>query len=252
MSNDVENVSLRQHMESILDEKDRALAMADGEREKAAAALRGEHQRAEDQAGREREKAAENLRVELARAIKEGDDRLREHIANQIMQINSALVSAEKLELERLSRADATISALSEKLEVVRQAAAIAQTKFEEDVRQRFANVNEFRDALDDLGKQMATRREMETAVANLTDQVAKAREERQHQIDDLRGTLDELRSRLDIGAPQIPELQAFVAANMGRREGVQASTGMVFGAIAGLAALLGIVIVLANVLTGQ
>lgn len=238
-------VTLRQHMESILDEKDRALEMAGDEREKAASALRNEQYRREDMASREREKAAENLKIELARSIKEGDDRLREHISNQIMQINAALVSADKLEQAR-------IHSVSEKFDLQQSNHETAQLKFEKEVSNRFETVNEFRASLDDLGKQMATRRETESNIANVADAVEKARQERQHQIDDLRGTLDELRSRLDVGAPQIPELQAFVNSNLGRREGVSSSTGMIIGGVGLIATVLTIVIVLANVFTGQ
>lgn len=244
------NVELREYVEALLTEKDRAQSLADQERERSAAALRGERQRAEDRASEERERAAENLRVELARAIQEGDDRLREHIANQIMQIQSALTSADKLELERVDRLRAELNALGVLLQALREESASAQEKFETSVHARFQQVNEFRGSLDDLGKQMATRREMEAAIINVNDKVDKAREERQHQIDDLRTTLDELRSRLDVGAPQIPELQAFVAAAVGRKEGVQMSTGLLFGGLGALGVVITIIIVLANVLT--
>lgn len=224
-----ENVSLRQHVESILGEKDRALSMAESEREKAAAALRNEQQRREDQAGEEREKAASTLRVELARAIHEGDDRLREHIANQIMQIRDALISAEKLEVERLARLDARVDSVAETQEVLRQAARETQSEFKTDIKDRFANVNEFRNALDDLGKQMATRRELEA----------------------LGTALAELRSRIDVGPEQLQTLQSRADTAAGRQTGVQASTGMLFAAAAFIATVLGIVIVLSNVLTG-
>lgn len=213
MPADEGRVPLRQFVEAILDEKDRALAMADDEREKAASALRGEQQRALDQAGREREKAAETLRIELARAIREGDERLREHISNQIMQIQAALVSAEKLEMERLSRSDAVTQALAEKLEVLRVAQSVAQDKFEVSVESRFSQVNEFRGALDDLGKSMATRRDLEASQAATNER-----------YDGIQSAIGDLRSRLDIGPAGLGSLQSRVDLSAGHNAGAAAS----------------------------
>ena len=199
--------ALKAHFEALLAEKERALLEASQEREKAAAALR----------------------IEMARAIDQGDDRLREHIANQIAAIQAALTAEQR-----------------------------ASDKFEDTVVARFAQVNEFRGSLDDLGKQMATRRELETATSTLslriedgivsvTDAVDKARQERQHQIDDLRATLAELRSRLDVGAPQIPELQKFVAQREGHSRGVGLSTSVLAGGLAALATFMTIIVIAAN-----
>lgn len=214
------SAQIKEFIEAILAEKDRALSMAGDEREKAAAALRNEQQRAIDRAAEEREKAAMNLRIELARSIEEGDARLREHIMNQVSQIQSAL-----------------------------EAALRASDKFEETVKARFTQVNEFRAALDDLGKQMATRREMETAVTNLADNIEKARTERQRSIEELQAAIQELRSRLDTGT-DLRHLQARLDLDTGRNEGVKASWGNMAALIAAAATTLGIVIVLTNVLT--
>ncbi|MEJ7784751.1 MAG: hypothetical protein WKF96_08110 [Solirubrobacteraceae bacterium] len=88
--------SLHNHVERILDEKQRATDIAEREREKASMALRDEQRVARDTAEREREKAAQALAAGLARAIQEGDDRLREHIENQVQQINAALEAARR------------------------------------------------------------------------------------------------------------------------------------------------------------
>lgn len=211
---------IKEFIEAILDEKDRALHMADAEREKAAAALRNEQQRAIDRAAEEREKAASNLRVELARSIDEGDARLREHIMNQVSQIQSALVAATR-----------------------------ASDKFEETVKARFTQVNEFRAALDDLGKQMATRRELETAIVNLAENIEKARIERQRSIEELQQALQEMRSRLDTGT-DLRHLQTRIDLGEGRNQGTKATWGNVAAMIGVAATGLGILVVLANVLT--
>jgi hypothetical protein len=232
---------VKEFVEALLAEKDRALAMADDEREKAASALRGEQRRALDQAASEREKAAENLRVELARSIREGDERLREHIQNQVMQIGAALVSADKLELERMGKVQATVEALVDKLEVLRAAQSTAQDKFEHSVESRFKQVNEFRAALDDLGKQMATRREMEAASAAIAERA-----------ETLQKSLADLRSRIDVGPEGLDSLRARADAAAGKEEGVKLTTGLLFGSIAALAAVITIVIILANYATGK
>jgi hypothetical protein len=53
-------------------------------------------QRAIVEAGHEREKAAQALATALERSIREGDERLREHIENQIHQIQAALEAARR------------------------------------------------------------------------------------------------------------------------------------------------------------
>lgn len=225
--NDTTDVTLKEHVDVVLREKDRAIEMATEEREKAAHALR----------------------LEMERAVKEGDERLREHISNQIMQIKAALESAEKLETTRFDANQTSLAGVAREQESLRLAQRDAQLKFERSVESRFAQVNEFRGSLDDLSKQMATRRELETAITNALDSVEKARQERQHQIEDVRQTLAELRSRLDVGAPQIPELQRFAATLGGRQEGVKLTTGILFGGLAAFAAVISIVVVVANVL---
>lgn len=220
-------IELKEHMEVVLREKDRAIEMATEEREKAASALR----------------------LEMERAVREGDERLREHISNQIIQIKAALDSAEKLETTRFDMTQHSLSSVVREQEALRSTQRDAQMKFERSVESRFAQVNEFRGSLDDLSKQMATRRELETGITNLTALVEGSRIERQHQIDDIRLTLAEMRSRLDIGAPQIPELQRFAASVGGRQEGVKLTTGLLYGGLAALATVISIVVVLVNVL---
>ena len=112
------------HIEVLLAEKDRAVEMATEEREKAAKALREEQQHAAEVAEHEREKAAEALRTGLDRAIKEGDERLREHVLSQIERITADLVSADKLEIARI---DAVRNQLTDAVEAASQAVGKAE-----------------------------------------------------------------------------------------------------------------------------
>ncbi len=96
---------VRSYFNGILVEKDRAVEMADSEREKAASVLRDA----------------------LMRTISEGDERLREHISHQVQQIQSALESAGLLEQERIDAVRTTVEALFAEKQKALDAALTAQ-----------------------------------------------------------------------------------------------------------------------------
>jgi chaperonin cofactor prefoldin len=106
------------------------------------------------------------------------------------------------------------LEAIEKVIDLLQSSQKVAQEKFEAQVSARFVAVNEFRGSLDDLSKQMATRRELETLIASNSTV-----------IDDLRKMIAELRSRIDVGPSQIPELEKFVALTGGRMQGVEHST---------------------------
>jgi len=111
-----------------------------------------------------------------------------------------------------------------------------AQDKFEATIGERFAQVNEFRGALDDLGKDMATRRELEALSSSLGVRA-----------DQNSSSIAELRSRLDIGPAGLAPLQAYQQKEAGRQEGIGASIGLIVTVISVTAAIIGIIVVLAN-----
>jgi hypothetical protein len=117
-----------------------------------------ERQRAVDVASEEREKAASALRDSLERAIREGDERLREHVSNQIQQIRASLESADKLELSRIDyvaeKADKQQAVANERF----SAAEVAIRKAENATEIRFQGVNEFRATLSDQTKSFIPR----------------------------------------------------------------------------------------------
>lgn len=158
-----EGVPLKAYIEAILEEQKRALDMAASEREKAAAALRETDQRAMQTAEAEREKAANALRIGLDRAIKEGDDRLREHISNQTEQLRDQLEASRR---ETEIRFGASQEAIL-KAEVANE--------------RRFESGDAFREQLTDqtasfLRTEVADAqfREMRTAINDLTRQLDK------------------------------------------------------------------------------
>ncbi len=76
-----------------------------------------------------------------------------------------------------------------------------AQEKFEGTVAARFVQQNEFRQSLDDLGKEMATRRELEAALKSIKDETATALKAANAKGDERARQLVDLRSRMDTGA---------------------------------------------------
>lgn len=162
-------VALRQYVEALFAENQRATEIAEREREKAAAALHAEQQRAADVAERERTKAAEALATWLARSISEGDDRLREHITNQVQQIEAALTAAEVLSYERISRLESEsgsvdrqaatrVAALNDLVQQKFDSTREAVSKAEAANERRFESVNAFRAQLGDQVAQFLPR----------------------------------------------------------------------------------------------
>lgn len=125
----------------------------------------------------QRDRAVELLRQEAIERLTIGDVALRDHIEREARSLEAALTAAN-----------------------------LAQHKFEVSVSNRFTQVNEFRGALDDLGKLMATRRELEAGLDS-------SRAERAALIGELRQRAErnaeeiaKLRSRLDQGPPELRE----------------------------------------------
>lgn len=154
-------VELREYVEALLNEVRRATEIAERERSTAAIALRTEQRHAEDVAEREREKAAQALATALQQAIKEGDERLREHIQNQVEQINAALISIEKA---AQLRHDANRTQLEDRFHYTERAVAKAERANED----RFKSVNEFREQLSDQAAHFLPREVADTQFAGL------------------------------------------------------------------------------------
>lgn len=106
----------------------------------------------------------------------------------------------ERLFQAEIKRLEAVILGQERAVSLLGNANQIAQDKFEATVRDGFVKQNEFRGSLDDLGKQMATRRELEAAL----------------------GQLAELRSRLDVGPIGLAAVANQQATQLGRQQGFQ------------------------------
>jgi hypothetical protein len=161
-----------------------------------------------------------NARIDaLEKAMLIGDDRLADHIKQQVRDIRDALITAEQLELERVSglRREITLAYESSEKAILKQEAANEK---------RFAGVNEWR------GQSLDRERTVQETLAQLTGTFL-PREVADKQLDAI-----ELR---------ISKLEKGEAGNLGRRLGVQASTGAIVTAIGLLGVILTIVVILAN-----
>lgn len=102
-------------------------------------------------AAEEREKAASALRNELARAILEGDRGLRDHIVQQMNQLDASLVSAEKLEVQRIAECKAMITSVQREI-------SIAFAASEKAIEKQEANAQEWRHGANEWRQQSAER----------------------------------------------------------------------------------------------
>ncbi len=102
----------------------------------------------------------------------------------------------------QVARWQETFKSQERLIDILAEERTRAQEKFEGTVVARFVQVNEFRGSLDDLGKTMATRRELETALQGVKTETLTALNAAKVTTDELRDQLSELRSRVDTGAP--------------------------------------------------
>lgn len=229
-------ISLKDYVDTLFNEKDRALTMAADEREKSASVLREEQHRSLSVAESEREKSASALRDSLARSISEGDERLREHIANQVSQIRASLESGELLEIERIR---AVNEALNEKIESgaresrqIQHAAQAAVQKAEEAQQRVNEGQNEFRATLSDQANTLMPRKESEGR-----------HDETSRQMRELRDEIGKIRTDLAVGPIGLDALQLNSARLAGSKEGSIAITRAIYSAA-------GLIIAVASIAT--
>lgn len=217
---------IKEFIESILAEKDRALSMADEEREKAAAALRNEQQRALDQAEREREKAALALRDTLSERIAQGDGNLREHIAAQVSQLSALIASVENV-------AQARHDALQREAKIQHDADQAAIAKAEHANEVRFAAANEWRGQSAD--RERTQQEQIASFIATLTP------------LSKTQSLEDKLVALIDRDREDIAQLRQLRTLQQGQEAGLRISTSIAVTLITVAIAIIGVVVVLAN-----
>ncbi len=122
----------------------------------------------------------------------------------------------ERLLVSEFKRLEDALTAQQRAVELLGNANSIAQDKFEATVRDGFVKQNEFRGSLDDLGKTMATRRELESVM-----------EEYRRNYGEITHALGEMRSRIDIGPAALVQLQSRADLSAGRQQGVGLSANV-------------------------
>lgn len=150
-----------------------------------------DHDRAVQVAEQEREKAARALRIELERAIAEGDRNLRDHIENQIQQIMAALVAADKLEIARIEAMAQLVEGVQREAKLVHLASEEAIAKADASNEKRFASMNEWR------GQSADRERSQAQEMAKLSSQFM-LREVADAQIDQLRQMISDLTEKVN------------------------------------------------------
>lgn len=221
---------IKEFIESILEEKDRALEMAGEEREKAASALRNEQQRALDQAEREREKAASALRDQLVELIRSGDNNLREHITQQISQIAQLIDNVEKVALSRYD-------GLQREMRIQHAADQAAIAKAENANETRFAAANEWRGQSAD--RERTQQEQIASFVATLTP------------LSKTQSIEDKLVALIERDREDISQLRQLRTLQQGQEAGLKISTSIAVTLITVAIGIIGTIVVLANYFAG-
>lgn len=196
-------VALREYIEALFAERATAVALAEREREAAAAVLR-ETERL----------AATALADSLSRSIAEGDEGLERHIVNQISQIAAALASAEKLSGEQNMTVGKQLNQLRDEM-VLRDSAVrdlLVQANAANDLRVReafAASEKAIEKAEQSSDKRFDQANETKDAMAN---QITAHRDNLSNLIRDLmprevaESQMVEVRARIDANSEKITE----------------------------------------------
>lgn len=169
---------------------------------------------------------------------------LQKHYDEKIADLEK-LLESETGRLDSLLKADVrrleeNTVALKRAIEEERAQKQIAQDKFEESVQRDSEKQNEFRQALSDLGKNMATKEQLAAVVKSQDEKTERARAD-----------IAELRSRLDVGNPDVGILQRQHAEQTGFAQGSDVTMGkiiaVIIAAFTGLAFVLSIVVFAVN-----
>ena len=163
-------VKLREHIEALLDEHEKAVKLAEGEREKAAAALR----------------------EQLSDRIAAGDTNLREHISSQIAQLAAMVKHSEEIAKTRHD-------ALQREMKIQHDSDIEAISKAEKSYEARFAAADEWRGQSAD--RERTQQEQIASFVATLTPLVkTDAIEDKlATSIDRNRADIEALTRRIDI-----------------------------------------------------
>ena len=219
---EVRRIDLREYIEALFREKERALDMAAAERDRAAEVLRDEQRRALLVAETEREKAAAALRAGTDRAIADNFSRLSEQLL--AMKESSEAAERHRRELE-VSAAKAVDAAFA--------AAEKAVTKAEEAQQRVNIGQNEFRGSLADQAATLMPRKEVEALFAAATRERQALVAENARALSDIRDSVATLRTAIAVGPSGLEALESRAARDDGRRQGSHSVTAALYSIIA-------------------
>jgi hypothetical protein len=199
-----QTVELREYMEALFREKERALDMAAQERDRAAEVLRDEQRRALLVAETEREKAAAALRAGTDRAIADNYSRLNEKMDSVAELLTSKIEASSTL------------------AQSIQKSAQEAIVKAEEAQQRVNITQNEFRGTLADQASQLMPRKEFETVHAEVVRQVSEVRD-----------SIASIRTDIAVGPAAIPQLLREQSHSSGFTEGKERIIGWIIASAA-------------------
>jgi len=161
---------------------------------------------------------------------------LKETFNIQLDSIDEKVIALDKYTEAKFVTYRTLIDSQADKVALALEASEKAIDKAEVATDKRFHSMNEFRKALTDLSDGMATRREVEAAVAELKSITAESNKQ-----------LAELRSRLDVGPAGLSSLQNQYASLKGQAAGSDITIGKIYAAVGAVGAILGILVLLAG-----
>lgn len=189
-----------------------------------------EHSEAVKVADLEREKSAANVRRALEETMKAGDARLEDHITHQIEQVKQALASLNAILKERDDRSTDQRKAEEQRF-----------LEFKERTSSNFENVNELRGALDDQGKLMATRRDLEGLAGKVLPMIERNREDLGILRTDIIGK-DTYNAAVKEWSKWRDDIDRWKDRTAGKGEGVTGTTRIAMGVAIFIATMLGII----------
>lgn len=121
----------------------------------------------------------------------------------------------------------------------------LTQQRLEEGISERFKSVNEFRSSLEDLGKGMATRRELETGLAAVRTERNALVGTNDARLAVVTEQVGELRSRLDTGPGELHKLQSLSDQAIGAKTGSAAVVAYIFASVTVVVSLAAVAVTL-------
>ncbi len=210
-------VHLKEYIERILTEQNRAL----------------------DQAGEEREKSASILREGLISSIAEGDRALRDHVAAQVDQLRSQLAASVALTEANFKASSERTTGVRNELLLIAEAAKEAVIKAEVATDKRFEGINDFRGELSDRWDKTLPREVAESQFSDIQKRI-------DINASGIGGALarEEFRSTISEWADWRQNIDRRMAEQQGSAQGVKQFVGI---ALTAASVLIGFVVAFAN-----